>query len=129
MARGGARPGAGKKPWALTDERKRVVEALAMGGVDRQVIARALGIHEDTLIKHCGDILERAAPIANAKVLRTMYEMAISGRVPAASIFWCKARLGWRDQDAKVEMTGPAGGPVEVVYRWADPAKVPDDRG
>jgi len=34
--------------------------------------------------------------------------MAISGKFPLATIFWMKARAGWRDQSATTQPTAAA---------------------
>ena len=93
---------------------------MVIAGMPQEVIANALSISPVTLRQHARDILDRAMAVANAKVVESLFAQAVSGRVPAATIFWCKARLGWRETD-RTEHTGKEGGPVEHVYRWADP--------
>ena len=36
---------------------------------------------------------------ANLTVARTLFEMATSGKHPAATFFWLKTRAGWREAD------------------------------
>lgn len=120
MAHGGRREGSGRKAWELTPERARVLEAMVIAGMTQDVMAKALGTKAETLRLKARDVLDKAMAIANAKVVESLYQQAVSGRVPAATIFWCKARLGWRETD-RTEHTGKEGGPVEHVYRWADP--------
>jgi hypothetical protein len=45
--------------------------------------------------------------------------MAISGKFPAAAIFWLKTRAGWRETNI-IEHSGPQGGPLEVLHGGID---------
>jgi hypothetical protein len=39
--------------------------------------------------------------MANARVLGTLFRLATSGTDVAATIFWCKTRCGWRENDRR----------------------------
>jgi len=56
-----------------------------------------MGISEKTLQKYFGEDIFRAKVEANAKVGKTMFEMASNGIYPAATIFWSKTRGGFHE--------------------------------
>lgn len=111
------------------------VKAMASYGVPQEEIADALGISEPTLRKHYGKVIKRAAIEANARVGEALFRQAAGAPaqfdedgnqireemspVPSVSIFWAKCRMRW-SQTAKVELSGPQGGPIPVL----DPAKL-----
>jgi hypothetical protein len=55
---------------------------------------------EKTLLKYYQDELFRGKFEANAKVGQTLLDMATNGEMPAATIFYLKARLGWRENQS-----------------------------
>ncbi|MBL0233222.1 MAG: hypothetical protein IPQ08_06115 [Chitinophagaceae bacterium] len=58
--------------------------------------------------------LEEGVAIALKNVTQTAYQMAISGKVPAMTMFYLKTRAGWRETQA-IELTGGNGGPLELL--------------
>jgi len=60
------------------------------------------------LRRHFRPELDKSATEANAQVAQTLFKMAISGKFPLATIYWMKARAGWRDQAATTQQTAPA---------------------
>lgn len=87
----------GRKKYEPTDKDLRVVEAMAGCGLPQDAISRALGIDEKTLRKHFRRQLDSSADKANAQVGATLFKLATSGNCPAATIFWMKSRLGWKE--------------------------------
>ena len=67
-----------------------------MAGYRDSEIADLVGCAESTLKKYYAAELSRGRKIANAKVVTALFNNAMKGNV-AAQIFWCKARLGWRE--------------------------------
>jgi hypothetical protein len=90
-----------------------MVEALAVCGSSQESIARVLGIDAKTLRKHFRDVLDTSADKADAQVAASLFKMAISGKCPAAAIFWMKARRGWRET-SRLEHTGPGGAALPI---------------
>lgn len=84
-----------------TESDRRMVELCAMGGIKQEDIAKALGISPPTLRKHFRDELDVAYLRANAKVVQSAYEQAVSGKSTAMTIFWLKARMGWSEKGPK----------------------------
>jgi len=94
-----------RPPFAPTEEQRKIVTALAGYGAKQEDIARILEISEHTLRSRFRKELDRGAAEAKAKVLQTLYKLAISGKCPAATFFFAKTRCGLRER----------GGPVETA--------------
>ena len=85
-----------------TAEQRKTVEAMAAYGLREDQIASTIGpkgIDPKTLRKHFRRELLLGATKANSKVAETTYQMAISGKCPAMTIFWMKCRNGWRETE------------------------------
>ena len=84
--------------FAPTEEQRRTVRVMAGFGIPQPAIATLLEIDPKTLRLHFRRELDRGAVEATAKVAQTLFGMATSGTNTAASIFWMKARAGWREK-------------------------------
>jgi hypothetical protein len=83
-----------------TVEQRRTVRTMTGLGLRQEDIAACLDIRSaKTLRRHFRAELDRGAPEANARVAQTLYQMAISGKCPQATIYWMKTRVGWRDRE------------------------------
>jgi transcriptional regulator with XRE-family HTH domain len=100
-----------------------MVELCAMGGIPQQEIAGALGISSVTLRKYFRGELDTAYVMANAKVVQTAFEMAVSGKTPAMTIFWLKARMGWSEKGPKCEDPADTDILAEVEQRIEEMAE------
>jgi hypothetical protein len=96
-----------------TDEQRNRVKSLSAYGTEPEDIARFLHISEATLLKYYGEELFRGRFEANAKVGQALLQMATSGEMPAATIFYSKPRLGWRESQSADAR--PAAAPDFVV--------------
>ena|SRR4051812_15288645 len=97
-----------------TPEQRRIVHSMAAFGLLQEDIARCVGIRSaKTLRRHFREQLDRAAVEANARVAQTLYQMATSGKNAPASMFWLKARAGWRDH--VVSFAPPSDPPPFIV--------------
>ena len=110
-----------------TDKDREIVKAMASYGVPQEDIGRVIGVSHVTLRKYYAPEIETAAVQANAKVAETCYQMAVSGKMPAATFFWLKTRAGWRETD-RIEHVGEGGGAVklEVIYTTSSGVRIPD---
>lgn len=110
----------GIAPFEPTEPQRELVRLMASYGVPQERIAQAVGVSENTLRKHFRFELSAGQDVANAQVVKTLYRMATSGDCPAATIFWVKARLGWKEK-AEIEVSGAGGAPitVKVIYENA----------
>ena len=106
----------GRKPFLPTDEQRRMTRAMAGFGVPHDDIARVVRCSPPTLRKWFRHELDVATIEANARVAQTLFQQATTPGNIAASIFWLKARAGWREKQA-VELTGAGGGPIATADR------------
>ncbi|MGG5823765.1 hypothetical protein [Falsiroseomonas sp. HW251] len=96
-------------------------------GVPHDDIALVVKCSPPTLRKCFRHELDTATVEANARVAQTLYQQATTPGNIAATIFWLKARAGWREKHA-VEVAGPGGAPLPapvaplvVIRRFIDP--------
>ena len=107
---------AGRKPFTPTAEQRRMVHAMAGYGVPQDDIALVLRCTSRTLRKWFREELDVAVIEANARVAQTLYQQATKPGNIAATIFWLKARAGWREKQV-VEVSGAGALPViNVVF-------------
>ena len=110
---GGARAGAGRKPFEPTDSERKQVEALSGYGVPFEQIAALVrdGIHVDTLRdKFSAELLNGKAK-ANAQVGKGIFQKAMAGDT-TAQIWWSKCQMGWKEVQ-RHEHSGIDGLPIE----------------
>lgn len=99
---------------------RKTVRALAAYGIPQERIGEVVGCSHVTLRKHYRRELDLAATEANAKVAETLFRLATSGKDVAATIFWCKTRLGWREVTRHEHGGDEAGGPIKIVISPTD---------
>lgn len=90
------------------------VKVMVAGGMSHDAIARALRIARNTLEKHYREELDTGADEMNGKVLNALGAMAASGQYPAATFFYLKTRMGFKETAQAVELTGKDGGPINI---------------
>jgi len=77
-----------------SDEQRKRVKSLSAFGFRHEDIGLMIGLRSPkSLRKHFREELSDGMAEANAAVARKAYEMAISGRFPAMTIFWSKCNL------------------------------------
>jgi hypothetical protein len=110
---GGARPGAGRKPFEPTDAERKQVEALSGYGLPIEQIAVLVrdGIDTDTLRKHFAQELISGKAKANGQVGKTLFQKVMAGDTTAA-IWWSKTQMRWKEVQQH-EITGADGAPIE----------------
>lgn len=96
---------AGRKPFVVDDEKRRLVTAMAATGVPRERIAEVLKCGLSTLRNRFSKELHEAEEIANATVASFLFTAAKNGNV-TAMIFWLKVRAGWKEP-VQVQFEGP----------------------
>ena len=107
-----------------------MVRAMAGYGVPHDDIAVVVKCSPPTLRKRFRQELDVATIVANAKVAQTLYQQATTPGNIAATIFWLKARAGWREKQV-VEMTGKDGAAIPALslairYVSAEPLSEPE---
>jgi hypothetical protein len=112
---GGARPGAGRKPFEPTDAERKQVEAMSGYGVPFEQIAALIreGICIDTLRDKFATELVNGKAKANAQVGKGIFQKAMAGDT-TAQIWWSKCQMGWKDVQ-RHEVTGKDGAPIAVA--------------
>jgi hypothetical protein len=110
---GGARPGAGRKPFEPTDDERKQVEIISGYGLPLEQIAVLIrdGIDADTLRKYFATELQSGKAKANAQVGKTLFQKVMAGDTTAA-IWWSKTQMRWSEVQ-KHELTGADGAPLE----------------
>ena len=113
---GGARPGAGRKPFEPTDAERRQVEAMSGYGVPFEQIAALIrdGIHVDTLRDKFATELVNGKAKANAQIGKGVFQKAMAGDT-TAMIWWTKCQMGWKEPPRQLEHTGKDGAPIAVA--------------
>lgn len=102
----------------VDDELRSRVAMMVVSGASLQNIARVLCINPQTLRKYFADEIDCIPTVQNSMVADTCFEMATSGKNIAATIFWLKARAGWRDQPEAVPTVATSN--VQVIIGGVD---------
>lgn len=112
---GGARDGAGRKPFEPTAKERQQVEALAGVGLPHDQIGALLrdGVCVDVVRDNFAHELKAGKAKASAKIGQTLFNRAIGGET-AALIWWTKSQMGWKEKRAH-ELTGADGAPLEFA--------------
>jgi hypothetical protein len=114
----------GRPPFAPTEEQRRLVRAMAGYGVPHEDIARVVRCSAPTLRRYFRDDLDVAAIEANARVAQTLFQQATTPGNIAATIFWLKARAGWREKRPDEAAPPPAATappePFVIIRRIVD---------
>ena len=110
-----------KRKFQATDTQRQTVKALAGYGLPLKQIAIVIGIDSvETLHKHFKNELTLGPFEAQSNVMRTLFQMATSGRTPTATIFYCKTRLRWSER-GKTEEGQPATGVIWEIREYQPP--------
>lgn len=112
----------GHRPFVPTARDRKNVEAMAGFGMSHKEIAKLVEnprtekpICKQTLDDEFPRELSTGSVKANSKVAEALYNKAVGtgSQAVTACIWWTKCRMGWRGDS--LELTGPEGGPLEVV--------------
>lgn len=76
-----------------------LIEACSLAGIPQREIAKAIGVSMTTLSEKYRERLDVAVTAKKTQLAKTAWNMAISGKVPAMTMFMCKTQLGWRERD------------------------------
>ncbi|MGI8923681.1 MAG: hypothetical protein ACR2HJ_06510 [Fimbriimonadales bacterium] len=111
-----------------TDEMRRVVEVMAACGDTEADIAKAVGMARNSLRKYYKEELAAGQVKAHAAVKVALFEMATSGKCPAATFFWLKTRCKWKEVHDVDENAAPPNYPSIVFAPITFPPEEEDDR-
>src|SRR3954452_20079703 len=108
-----------------TDEQRRRGKMLASLGQRAKQIAMVVGIRSTTTLrKHFREELTRGPAEAMANVRKTLFQMATSGKHPAATMFWLKTRARWSEQGREPEPEDAPKAPCLVVQYVKAPREI-----
>jgi hypothetical protein len=113
---GGARPGAGRKPFEPTEVERKQVEAFSGYGLSLEYIAALIrnGIHIETLTSHFEKELLTGRAKAGAQMTKSVFQKAMSGSENLMK-YWCSTQLGWKEPPKQLEHTGKDGGAITMA--------------
>jgi hypothetical protein len=110
----------GRHPYTSWDEQRRTLRALA--GVPHDDIALVVKCSPPTLRKWFRHELDVATIEVNARVAQTLFQQATPPGNIAATVFWLKARSGWRERRiAPADDPATPGQQVVVIRRMFSP--------
>lgn len=89
------------------------IERLAMIGCTDEHISLVEKMSEATLKKLYAEELKYGRGKGIADIANTAHQMALSGKVPAMTMFWLKAKGRWKEVH-QIEHTGVDGKPIET---------------
>lgn len=89
------------------------IEKLAMIGVNDEHIAPIEKMSQDTLRRLYRKELTDGRAKGIGAVSQTLYQMALSGKNPAATFFFMKCRAHWREVHS-IEHSGPEGKQIPI---------------
>lgn len=98
-----------------TRKMRETVKIMAGLGVRSDDIAMVIGVAPKTLRRHFRKELDLGMIEANAKVVKSLFEMATSGKSAAAAIFWTKVRCGFNEKAGGAAMEGETKVPHIVL--------------
>lgn len=96
------------------------VEKLSGLGMNIKQIGYVIGVSKSTMERRIKDqpevaeAVEKGRAMALANVTKSAYQQAISGKVPAMTMFWLKCRAGWSETDAEDEKQGEYKAPKSL---------------
>lgn len=82
----------------LTKQDLSEIEMMAGLGLTQQQIADIKGFCVETLVKHAQKAYKQGKAKAIAKVSKTAFDMATSGRQPTMTKFYLRTQAGWCEQ-------------------------------
>ena len=106
---GGARDGAGRKPFEPTAKERQQVEAMAGVGLPHDQIGALVrdGVCTDVIRQYFAHELKAGKAKASAKIGQTLFNRAIGGET-AALIWWTKSQMGWKEK-RELDISNPDG--------------------
>ena len=109
----------GHRPVEWSQQQRDMVQAMTGFGLTQEQIAGLLKISKDQLVSGFREELDTGSALANARVASSLFQMATTGGVPSAAIFWLKSRAGWVEQ-FRVQHAGKVGhehtGEIDVKH-------------
>lgn len=90
----------GRPAYKPTERDREQVYQLVGRGQRAEDVCAIMGFSRATLFKYFPDEIKAGRSISNASVANKAYDMAMSGKFPAMTMFWLKTQAGWRETQA-----------------------------
>ena len=118
----------GRPSHVPTEDYRSQVQTLAIAGTPQELIARVIGISDETLRKYYRDELDTALVKANAAVARNLYRKATGDGQQAVSAarFWLICRAGWKESAQDINATISGTIDANVTTFNAPPGMTPE---
>lgn len=87
----------GRKRIEYDENVAHLVLGMSQAGIPLQDISTYTKISVSVLRRLYKEEYEKGGIMANAKIAQTLFEKATKDKDTAALIFWCKTRMGWRE--------------------------------
>jgi DNA-binding NarL/FixJ family response regulator len=71
------------------------IQVASACGLSPKAIAKEFGLQESTLLTHYREDLDHGLEVANAKVAKVFFDLAISGEHPSLTAKWMELRANW----------------------------------
>jgi len=109
------------KPWSPTENQLNGLEVMSGHGLREEDLAAYCGVSLATFKRAeartntgLSERLLKGRSKANSAVAKTLFQMATSGKCPAATLFWCKVRLHWKEPPSGIEFPDDKGRPQPI---------------
>ena len=122
----GAIDGSGQPPFIPTDQQRIEVRRMVAIGFTVDSISVIMTIPKATLERHFPFELQHGKLMTDARILGGIVSMAEEGD-KTMSIFWAKARAGWRDMGKDVDGGGNASFTINISNGSATNGGVPPE--
>jgi hypothetical protein len=109
----------GNPPFVATDEQRITVKAMIAGGAQQWVIAKYLGISEDTLSRHFKVELDHGKMLVDGEIGGSIVQEALKGDADMRK-FYMRTRGGWSEKHRLALGGDPDAPPIknEVSPDW-----------
>ena len=87
----------GRKKFQYDEGVAQLVLGMSQAGIPLQDIATYTKISASVIRRLYREEYEKGGIMANTKVAQTLFEKATKDKDTAALIFWCKTRMGWKE--------------------------------
>jgi IS30 family transposase len=107
-----------------TEEQRRQVETLSGYGLTQEQIARMLGVHVQTLRKHCDLEMKSGKDRAYTQAVNSLFANIKKGK-EASIFFYLKTQHHWRER-SEVTLSNPDGSALQAVIEIVPHGKKPN---
>ena len=114
----------------FTDRDIEQIETMSGFRMPMRHIAAVIGVSQDTIERRMktdeaiAAAVERGRASAANAVYRTAFDMAVSGKVPAFTMFWLKCQEGWKEGQGDEELRKAVAATTENVSKLYELARM-----